>query len=183
MIAYPTETLYGLGGPPTKEVVRRVFEIKGRPEDKPLPLIVADEEMAQETALIPAVGLELAKIFWPGPLTLVLTAKPGLPEGVVREGKVALRVSSHDLAQALSRHLNAPLISTSANRSGRPGLITSDRVQEELIDPGPDLILAQDPCPGGPGSTIVDLTLTPPRILREGAIETKELSQFIKGFA
>jgi len=184
VIAYPTETLYGLGGPAyDPSAVARVFRIKGREATKPLPLIVADPEMAAEVAVMSGPARDLAGLFWPGPLTLVLRARKTFPAGVSPGGRLALRVSSHPVAQALARRLAEPLISTSANRSGRPGPVLADQVAQGLAADPPDLILENDPCPGGPGSTILDLTVTPPRILRAGAVPETELERFISGWA
>ena len=184
VIGYPTETLYGLGGSALDQAaVERVFRIKGRGPDKPLPLIVADPEMAAEAAVMTGPALDLAGLFWPGPLTLILMARRPFPAGVVKEGKVGLRVSSHPVAQGLARRLAGPLISTSANPSGRPGPVLADQVAQGLAQDPPDLILEDDPCPGGPGSTVLDLTVTPPRIVRAGAVPETELERFIKGWA
>ena len=189
VVAYPTETFYGLGcRADLDRAVERIFQIKGRQEDKPLPLIVADEEMAGEVARMEgpgpaALALDLAKIFWPGPLTLLLEARTAFPPGVAPQGRIALRVSSHPVAQALARGLNRPLISTSANPSGRPPALLAEQAAESLALDPPDLIVEDDPCLGGPGSTILDLTVTPPRILRAGAVPEKELAPFIQGWA
>ena len=97
--------------------------------------------------------------------------------------KIALRVSSHPVAQALARSLNLPLVSTSANPSGRaPAVLAAQAADSLALDP-PDLILEDDPCLGGAGSTILDLTSTPPRILRAGAVPEKELAPFIGSWA
>lgn len=184
VIAYPTETLYGLGGLASqRRVVERVLAIKGRGPADPLPLIVADEEAAAEAAHLPAVALKLAEIFWPGPLTLILRAKMDFPLGVILAGKIALRVSSHPLAQSLTQRLNAPLIATSANQTGQPPATTAEEVFEALRADPPDLILDGGPSPGGLASTILDLTQTPPLLVRQGAIGASELNEFIRGWA
>ncbi len=136
VVAYPTETFYGLGClADNTEAVERIFRIKGREEDKPLPLIVADEEMAFEVARTGGTGAaalapDLAKVFWPGPLTLVLRAGRDFPKGVAPQGKIALRVSSHPTAQALARNLDNPLVSTSANTSGQAPAVLAIQVAE-----------------------------------------------------
>lgn len=189
VVAYPTETFYGLGCRADLEsAVERIFEIKGREGDKPLPLIVADEEMAAEVARMSGAGSEtlapdLAKVFWPGPLTLILPARREFPRGIAPRGTIALRVSAHPLARALSRNLDQPLVSTSANPSGQPPAVLAIQVEEGLAQNPPGLILRDDPCPGGLGSTILDLTVAPPRIVRAGAIPEKELEPFIKGWS
>ena len=184
VIAYPTETLYGLGGLATqRRVVERVLAIKGRGPADPLPLIVADEEAAAEAAHLPSVALELAEIFWPGPLTFILRARMDFPPGVILEDKIALRVSFHPLAQTLTQRLNAPLIATSANQTGQPGATTAEEAFLALAADPPDLILDGGPSPGGPASTILDMTQTPPLLVREGAIAVSELKEFLSGWA
>ncbi len=187
VIAYPTETFYGLGCLAEADAaVERIFRIKGREGDKPLPLIVADQEAAYEVAGTgdpgsAALYADLARAFWPGPLTLLLEAKRFFPPGIAPQAKIALRVSAHPVARALARGLERPLVATSANRSGRPPAVLAAQVAEGLARDLPDLILRQDPCPGGESSTILDLTAVPPRILRAGAVPERKLEPFLKG--
>lgn len=180
VIAFATETLYGLGGSGLSEAaVARVFRIKGRGREKPLPLIVADLEAAEAAAELGPLGRRLARRFWPGPLTLILKARLPFPAGVAREGKIALRVSSHSLARELAARLAAPLIATSANLTGRPAPLEAGAAALALAHDPPDLILDAGPSPGGPGSTVLDLTARPPRIVRPGAVDPEELRSFL----
>lgn len=176
LIVYPTETLYALGGLGLLAVAaRRVRLAKGRADEKPLPLIVADTEAARGLCRSwPAAADALAARFWPGPLTLVLPASARVPfEVTAGTGTVAIRVSGLALARALSRAVG-PLVSTSANRAGEPPAVTCS---EALAAVGAAIALALDggTCTGAP-STIVDLTGDRPAVLREGAVRQAELT-------
>jgi len=176
LIVYPTETLYAVGGAGLDPAAaRRARLAKGRPDDKPLPLIVADAETARGLCRSwPAAADALAGRFWPGPLTLVLQASPRVPvEVTAGTGTVALRVSGLPLARAISRAAG-PLVSTSANRAGEPPATTCG---EALLAVGSAVALALDggACTGAP-STIVDLSGDRPALLREGAVGWAELT-------
>ncbi|MDP2917950.1 MAG: L-threonylcarbamoyladenylate synthase [bacterium] len=123
VVAYPTETSYGLGVLATDAAaVRRLFILKGRSQRKSLSVITGSLARAKKIAKFNSLALALAKKYWPGPLTLVLPvrARARLASGVVKDGTVALRVSSHPVALALTKKLGAPIVATSANRSGAP---------------------------------------------------------------
>jgi len=170
LVIYPTDTLYALGGRALDPAAaEKVQQAKGRPETKPLPLIACDRTQAEMlVSRWPPVAEALARAFWPGPLTLVLPARPGLPGPVTSAGAgVAVRVPALRLARELCRRAG-PLISTSANRSGEPGAVTC---AEAIAAVGEFAAVAIDLGPGQPlASTIVDLTGDEPRCLREGAI-------------
>ncbi|MBW1645273.1 MAG: Sua5/YciO/YrdC/YwlC family protein, partial [Deltaproteobacteria bacterium] len=122
-LIFPTETFYALGGSARDEtVVAKIFRLKGRRRNVPFPLLIdSPERLTDLAASVPPAAAALTAKFWPGPLTLVFTARPGLPAGTVStEGKVALRVSSHPLLRELAAELTVPLIATSANRHGEP---------------------------------------------------------------
>ena len=168
VVAYPTETFYGLGCRADLEsAVERIFQIKGRGDEQaPAPDRGRRGDGGRggldERARLRGPGPPtLARVFWPGPLTLLLPARKPFPKGVAPRGKIALRVSAHPLARALSRNLNLPLVSTSANLSGQPPAVLALQVEEGLAQDPPGLILRDDPCPGGAGSTILDLTVAP----------------------
>ena len=176
LIVYPTETLYALGGLGLlAAAAHRVRLAKGRADDKPLPLIVADTEAARALCRSwPAAAETLAARFWPGPLTLVLPASTRVPlEVTAGTGTVAIRVSGLPLARALSRAVG-PLVSTSANRAGEPPAVTCS---EALAAVGAATALALDggACAGAP-STVVDLTGDRPVVLREGAVRRADLA-------
>jgi L-threonylcarbamoyladenylate synthase len=183
VIVYPTETFYGLGGDPTSEAaVQRIYRIKGRSREKPLPLIAADTEAARGfVADWPEAARCLAGELWPGPLTLVLPAKPVLaPQVVGSTGNIAIRVSSHPVARALAQAAGGLLISTSANLSEQPPI-------SELREMSPDLISSVDGVldagllTGGLPSTIVDVTSWPPKLLRPGCISWDSVSGALAG--
>jgi L-threonylcarbamoyladenylate synthase len=179
LVVYPTETLYAVGGAGLDpEAARRARLAKGRPDAKPLPLIVADAETARGLCRSwPAAAEALAGRFWPGPLTLVLPASTRVPDEVTAGTRtVALRVSGLPLARALSRAAG-PLVSTSANRAGEPPATTC---AEALAAVGSAVALALDggACAGAP-STIVDLSGDRPALLREGAIAWADLSDLL----
>jgi len=172
VVAFPTETFYGLAADATSEAaVARVFEIKGRARDVAIPLIVADRTQVEAcVGALPPAGVALAEAFWPGPLTLVIRAAPGLPPLLLGGGDtVAVRVSSHPVARALARAAARPITATSANRSGAEPTARPEVVLRELGSTI-DAILDGGACAGGAPSTIVDVTGGAPRLVRAGAV-------------
>jgi len=182
IIVYPTETLYGLGVIASmNDSVEKIFDIKGRPHGKPIPLLVRDKEMLLEIAEVTELASSLANRFWPGALTLILKQKANLPELITcGTGKIALRISAHPFLQGLFELINEPITSTSANLSGDENLHDSDQLFE-AFNGKVDLIVDSGKIPESRGSTIVDLTLEPPQILREGDININTLKEFIDG--
>ena len=181
IVAYPTETFYGLGADArSRAACDRLFELKGRPTDKALPCIVSGVPQLEEVARSLGRGvLPLARRFWPGPLTLVIHAKPGLAASSP-EGGLAVRASGVRLPRDLAKGLGAPLTATSANRSGAPPATTAKEVLAELGSEL-DLVLDGGPCPGGLPSTIVDVRETPPRLVREGRVSFAEVERVVSG--
>jgi L-threonylcarbamoyladenylate synthase len=179
VVAYPTETFYGLGVDARSALAcRRLFELKGRPEEKALPCIVSGLAQFEESARgLGGAALALARKFWPGPLTLVVEARPGLAASSP-DGSVAMRVSSVRLARDLAEGLGAPITATSANRSGLPPAMTAFEVDARLGSET-DLILDGGPCPGGLPSTIVDVRESSPRLLREGRVPFAEVKRIL----
>jgi len=172
VIAYPTETFYGLGADAFSETaVEKVFALKGRNPGNPLSLIVADERALHAlVAEVPNKARELMKRFWPGPLTIVFRAAPGVsPRLTANTGTIAIRISSHPIAALLARELGSPLTATSANLSGQKETVSAAGVKDVFGNVA-DMIIDGGETPGGLGSTIVDVTVLPFRILREGAI-------------
>jgi len=172
IIAYPTETLYGLGvRVMDKESVQRLFEIKGRPQDKPIPLIVGSLEVLKTIVEeIPPEAEKLIKEFWPGPLTLVFKAKASVSELLTAgTGTIAVRIPGESFALSLSRKIDFPITSTSANPSGATPPEVADEVSRYFGDKI-DLIIDGGKTPIGKPSTIIDVTVKPWQILREGAI-------------
>jgi L-threonylcarbamoyladenylate synthase len=172
VIAYPTETFYGLGADGhNKTAIERIFIIKGRDNKKPLPVIIGDvsklRDLVQE---IPEGAVRLMETFWPGALTLVFRASFSVtPRLTAGTGKIGIRISSHPIATALAKTLHQPLTATSANPSGA-GECTSAYEVLECLGNQIDAVIDGGPTPGGAGSTIIDITTHPPTILREGVI-------------
>ncbi|MBT5807829.1 threonylcarbamoyl-AMP synthase [Candidatus Uhrbacteria bacterium] len=173
VVVFPTETAYGLAADARNEdAVAKVFEIKGREATKSFPLIAADVEMVERVAGIPRGLRRLADKHWPGALTLVLPeTSDDLAAAVIRNGEIAIRVSSHPIAQSLTKGLGAPIVSTSANIAGEPVCYTIDAVRTQLGDI-PDMYLDAGELSGDAPSTVVSVDdYGYPDVLRQGAIE------------
>ena len=170
VVAYPTDTLYGLAADPRNAAaVARVYAIKGRPEASALTLIAADTEQAAAAASLSPRALALAQMMWPGPLTIVAMANPGLTKAALAGGStVGIRVPRDDVARELARRFGFCVTATSANRSGAPPTRDPAVVLETL--PELDLIVDAGAAPGGPPSTIVDATADPLALIRDGAV-------------
>ena len=172
LVVFPTETFYGLGAAGLDaHAVRRLLAVKERPDDKPILLLVDSVDMAEAVALEIGPGARaLMARHWPGPLTLVLRARGGVPvEVTAGTGTVGLRVSPHPVARGLVRALGGPVTAPSANRSGAPPTTTAAAALEQL-EGRVDLVLDGGQTPGGPPSTVLDVTVEPPRVLRAGAV-------------
>jgi L-threonylcarbamoyladenylate synthase len=178
LVAFPTETVYGLGGDATQErAVAAIFAAKGRPAINPLIVHVADIDQAGEHAALGARAEELAARFWPGPLTLILPLRPGstiAPAATAGLDTVAIRAPSHPVARALLAAAGRPIAAPSANRSGRISATAAIHAAEELGG-GVDLILAAGKSAIGVESTILDLSRERPMLLRPGAIAEDEI--------
>jgi L-threonylcarbamoyladenylate synthase len=181
IVAFPTDTVYGIGAHGMRpQAVERLYVVKERPRDKAIPLLLPGfDALPQVAADVPEVARALAAHYWPGALTIVLRRSPLVPDAVTAGGDtVAVRVPDHPLTQALMRALAAPLAATSANRSGEPAPDTAASVLAQL-EGRIDLILDGGRCPGGVPSTVVDLTVNPPAILRAGGIDPAALRRII----
>jgi L-threonylcarbamoyladenylate synthase len=177
IVALPTDTLYGLAVDPFRaDAVARVFAVKGRPVERPLPLIAGDlAQVERAIAPLPPMGLALARAFWPGPLTLLLDAPPTLaPDVTAGTGRVGVRVPAQPVARALCHACATPLTATSANISGEPPSDDPNEI-ERTIGARIDVLLDAGHTAGGPPSTIVDVTGTAPRLVREGAVGWNEV--------
>ena len=175
LVAYPTDTVYGLAALPTDaRAVQRLFETKSRSPDRVVSLLIASPaDVALVATDVPEEAQRLMRAFWPGALTIVLQKASGFPSDAVGE-TVALRVPDHPVPRELARLLGAPITGTSANVSGGPEPLTADDARSQLGE-AVDLVIDGGRCPGGRPSTVVDCTVTPPRIVREGAISREEL--------
>lgn len=178
LVAVPTETVYGLAGNGLDEkAVAEIYEIKGRPEVKPLSLMVHDAaSMERYCESVPPQAYTLAKRFWPGPLTIVMKAKPCVPE-IVRAGgeTVGLRCPDHPLTLELLEKSGVPFAAPSANPSGEPSPKNADSVLK-YFDGKIDAVLDGGECGIGCESTLIDLSRTPYRILRQGALPADEIA-------
>ena len=172
LVAFPTETFYGLGAAALdRRAVRRVFEVKGRPASMPLLVLVDSEAMVGRVAReIPVSARELITRHWPGALTLVFRAAAGMPaELTAGTGTIGVRLPAHATARALVRALGAPVTAPSANPTGAEPPTTAGAVLAHFGD-ALDLVLDGGPTPGGAPSTVVDVTVDPPRVIRQGAV-------------
>jgi L-threonylcarbamoyladenylate synthase len=183
VIAFPTDTVYGLGADAfNTRAVERVYEIKNRPENQQFPLLVADAKQLTTLAEpIPEITWLLARRFWPGGLTLVLSKKDSLPAYLASGPTIAVRVPNHPVCLALIEGLGNPITGTSANTSGHPAALTADEVRQQL-EGKIDLVINGGKCPGGKESTIVDITREPPTILRHGIIPSHEIDKTYKEY-
>lgn len=181
LIAVPTETVYGLAGNGLDEkAVAEIYEVKGRPEVKPLSLMVHDAALMERYCEnVPPQAYTLAKKFWPGPLTIVMKAKPCVPE-IVRAGgeTVGLRCPDHPLTLELLEKSGVPFAAPSANPSGEPSPKNADSVLK-YFDGKIDAVLDGGECGIGCESTLIDLSRTPYRILRQGALPADEIADAI----
>ncbi|HET7216479.1 MAG TPA: L-threonylcarbamoyladenylate synthase [Vicinamibacterales bacterium] len=171
IVAYPTDTLYGLAVDPRSDAaVERLFEVKGRHAGVAIPLIAASLEQAQELATFTDADLRLARAFWPGPLTLVLQPRQPLSPRVLGGGRtVAVRVPANNIACALAAAFGFCITATSANRSGDAPARSADAALTALGD-AIDLVLDGGPSEAGPASTIVETGDDGPRLVRAGAV-------------
>ena len=181
LVAFPTDTVYGVGAPVfNAAAVAAIYIAKQRPPEKAIPVLIADEaDLPRITTSVPNMARKLIARFWPGGLTLVLPKRLGVPEIVSADMTVAVRIPDLDLARVLMR-LTGPLAATSANRSGQASPITASDVIHQL---GGRIaaILDGGPCPGGIPSTIVDCVSSPLRVVREGAVSLADLRAIVPG--
>lgn len=171
VVACPTETWLGLLADASNErAIQRVAELKGRPADMPIALLLPGPDSIRAVALdLPPAAESLIESHWPGPLTILLPARPDLDQRLVKDGKVGVRVPGPSPAAELTRAFGRPLTATSANLSGQPPVRSVDELPATLAN-GLDA-LVRGVCPGGAPSTLVDASKTPLRILRAGAVE------------
>lgn len=183
VVAFPTETFYGLAVRyDDGDALKRLYELKRRRRDKPLPLIAGEMEALRPVALpLNAAGEELAQRFWPGPLTLLTAAEEGLSDYLTGgTSKVAVRVPGESFALRLARFIGLPVTATSANISGRPPSDNPGGVVEYFGE-GLDLLIDGGQTPGGRPSTIIDVTGEEVLMVREGAIPREEILNALGG--
>jgi len=181
LVALPTETVYGLGANGLDEAaVAKIFVAKGRPQDNPLILHIAEPaQMADFCHSIPEAAYRLAEAFWPGPLTMVLPAKPCVPKATTAGlPTVAVRCPDNAVTREIIRLAGVPVAAPSANLSGKPSTTTAQHVLDDHNGKLP-LIVDGGACRVGVESTIVDLTEQPPRLLRPGGITPEQLTDIL----
>ena len=185
LVAIPTETVYGLGASALDEdAVKRIFEVKGRPQDNPLIIHVAGPEaLAEWCEDVPEAAYTLTRRFWPGPLTLVLRCRkrgvPHIPDRVTAGlDTVAVRCPDHPVTLEVIRLAGVPVAAPSANLSGKPSTTTAQHCVHDLSGKV-EAILDGGPCRVGLESTILDLTVTPPRVLRPGGVTLEQLRELL----
>ena len=177
VIAYPTETIYGLGADVmSRKAVKRIYDLKARDYGLPISILVADIKMLREVAAeIPEGALHLMKKFWPGALTILLKAADSIPKGLVTNtGKVGVRISSHPVAAAIVEKFGRPITTTSANLSDFPPSLSVKHIQKYFGDKLP-CIVDGGACEPTRGSTVVDLAQESMRIVRDGAIPAEDV--------
>ena len=181
LVAFPTDTVYGVGAPAFEaRSVERIFVAKGREPEKALPILLADVTSAMLVAQpLSAEVRRLAEAFWPGPLTRVVRKLPLVPESVSRGPTIGLRVPDHPVALQLLRE-SGPLAATSANPSGGRDPRTAEEVAAGLGG-RVDLILDGGAVPGGRASTVIDCTVHPPKLIREGPLGLNSILAALQG--
>ena len=180
LVVLPTDTLYGLAADPfNRTAVQQLFAVKGRAAGQALPLIAADTaQVVRHIGPLPPAADRLARRFWPGPLTLLLSAPSAIAmETTGGTGLVGVRVPNHQVARALCRASDRPLTATSANISGQPASADPEAILAALSgeETRIDVMLDAGRTPGGPPSTIVDTSESPARLVRAGAIPWEEI--------
>jgi L-threonylcarbamoyladenylate synthase len=177
IVAYPTETIYGLGVDAFNEIaIGRLLEIKGRPVAKPVSILVRDIDMLRRVvARIPAMARDIMEKFWPGPVTIIFPASEAIPAILTAHtGTVGVRISPHPFVERLFGFFNAPLTSTSANISGETSLLEPEDMLR-TFGGRIDLVISMPESMGGVRSTVIDVTGDRPKTVRTGAVDMKEI--------
>ena len=172
IVSFPTRCLYGLGADALNtDAVERVFQIKQRPFHKPILILVNNQKALRRLVKsVPSTALNLMENFWPGRVTIIFEAADSLSGVLTGEtGKIGVRIPGHPVAFALANALGNPITGTSANLSGRTGCSKASEL-DSVISDQLDLILDAGPLKSGIGSTVVDVTVNPPKIIREGEV-------------
>lgn len=181
LIAFPTESFYGLAVDAMNEAaITRLWQAKRRNPENPILIIVPDmTEMDRVAARISPMAHRLMDAFWPGGLTLIFEATKAIsPLLTAGTGKIGVRLSSHAIATGLARALGGPITGTSANLAGQPACLSAQEVLSAMAD-FLDLVLDGGKTAGGKGSTVLDVTTEPPRILRKGMVEEESIRNFL----
>ena len=180
LVAFPTESFYGLGVDATNEdAIQLLLDVKERGGEHPILILIPSQDiLAQYVQEIPAVAGQLVKAFWPGGLTLIFQADKNVsPLLTAGTGKIGIRLSSHSVATGLALEAGIPITGTSANMTGTPPCDSAEEVFRAM-GKKVDLILDGGKTEGRKGSTVLDVTVNPPEILREGMVSRDELAGF-----
>lgn len=181
VVAYPTDTVYGLGACMTDiKAVDKIFDVKGRPKGMALPVLLADREMiADIVKTFPPAARRLADEFFPGALTIILAKSALVPDIITGGGKtVAFRIPNHPIPLALAKALGEPIVGTSANLSGHPSCLTAEEVMAQIGDKI-DMVIDGGRSSGGIESTVIDLSGERPLIRRPGAVSLEKLRKIL----
>jgi tRNA threonylcarbamoyl adenosine modification protein (Sua5/YciO/YrdC/YwlC family) len=178
LVVFPTDTVYGVACDPyNADALQKIYEAKGRPEQKAIPLLLAGPEVLEKVAgKLGMAARALAEEYWPGALTMVVPRNPGLPAQLGTGGTIAVRVPDHDGLRAFLAVCGGALAATSANRSGEPDALDATRAAGYLGD-HIAIYIDDGPSPGGRPSTVVDCTGESLRILREGDITVRQIRE------
>ncbi len=183
MVVFPAKCLYGLAVDAfNPEAVARIFKVKQRPPTNPILVLIPDvSALAHLVTGVSSAARAIMDRFWPGDVTLVFEATPNLPHVLTAStGKIGVRLPQHPVARALLKAVDMPVTGTSANISGKKGCVRADALDIRLLQ-GVDMVLDAGRLKGGQGSTVVDVTQSPPRVLRRGEIGETEILQCVSG--
>ena len=181
LVAFPTESFYGLAVNAMNEgAITRLLRAKKRAPNNPILILLPDmSELDRIVTRIPPPAHRLMEVFWPGGLTLIFEAAETIsPQLTANTGKIGVRLSSHAIATGLARALGGPITGTSANLAGQPACVSAKEVLIALGD-AVDLILDGGKTAGGKGSTVLDVTVDPPRMLRKGMVKEESIWRFL----
>jgi L-threonylcarbamoyladenylate synthase len=183
LVVFPTSSFYGLGTSALNaEAVDKVFQVKKRDPQNPVLILIASlAELVPLVRSIPKPAGHLMEAFWPGGLTLVFQASDLLPSNLTGyTGKIGIRLANHAVATSLAEAVSNPITGTSANISGQGGCCEVAQLDQHIRD-HVDLVVDAGRLRGGVGSTVVDVTVEPPKILREGVVEAEKIQAVLKG--
>ncbi|MEB2836608.1 MAG: L-threonylcarbamoyladenylate synthase [Desulfurococcales archaeon] len=181
LVVYPTDTLYGLGADPHNAgAVRRVYEVKERGRDKPLPIILAEAHYAIDYVVPSPLFWMIARLFWPGPLTIVAPASPRAPRYLASsDGMIGVRLPDSRVARELARLTGGAIIGTSANKSGMTPPVTAQEAMAMLGD-SVDLYIDGGPTPLGRPSTVIWVVGDEYHVLREGSLPSARIEEAVR---
>lgn len=182
VVIFPAKCLYGIAAKALDQTaVQKVFDLKQRPQNNPILVLIPNRKHLEELVTsIPRAAEKLMDAFWPGNLTLIFKAKKHVPDILTAgTGKIGIRVPIHPVAKALVQSLGSPVTGTSANLSGQDSCFQTNRL-DPFITEHADLILDAGTLKGGKGSSIVDITQSPPVILREGEVSFEQINHCLR---